>query len=48
MLFGVDPSFLPCCIDNGFSVPIILALLKQKLILLDGLHQVHSDVSVQL
>lgn len=37
MVFGVDPSFLPSYMDNGYTIPLILTLLKQKLIELNGL-----------
>lgn len=43
MTFGVDPSYLPCCNDQGYHVPIILSLLRKKLIDLNGFHEVSID-----
>lgn len=39
-MFGVDPFFLPSTTDNGLTVPTILALLKAKLIQMNGLKTV--------
>ena len=43
MTFGVDPSYLPCYKDQGYHVPIILSLLRKKLIDLNGFHEVKIE-----